>query len=283
MIGAAGVLSQSCRAKDRYVILSVSRSALLLRERALPGTRMAEIDPLLATLKPLLRSRGITYKALGRELGLSEPSIKRMLAGRTMTLARLHRVVALLGIDVFELARLAQRERTLARELTLAQEQALAEQTRLFTVFHLLLNRWTPAEITAQFDLGEAELTRWLARLARLDLIDLAPGNRVRLKVSRNLQWRRGGPVRRAYEARVLKEFLLDGLGSDDLHLRFEVREVSRASLAQLQRKLDRLAAEFNETAELETTLARRERLSVGVALICRPWTFSAAIALRRR
>jgi transcriptional regulator with XRE-family HTH domain len=243
---------------------------------------MANTDPLLAALKPLLKARGITYKALGRELGLSEPSIKRMLAGRTMTLARLNRILEVLGTDLFELARIAQRERTLARELTLAQEEALAKDARLLTVFHLLLNQWTVPEISVHFSLAPAELVRLLARLARLELIDLAPGNQVRLKVARNLQWRRGGPVRRAYEAKVLQEFLLDGLGASDMHLRFEVREVSRASLALLQRKLDKLAVEFNETAELETTLPRRERLSVGIALICRPWTFSAAAALRR-
>lgn len=35
---------------------------------------MASPDPLLAALKPLLKARGITYKALGVDLGLSEPS-----------------------------------------------------------------------------------------------------------------------------------------------------------------------------------------------------------------
>ena len=59
-------------------------------------------------------------------------------------------------------------------------------------------------------------------------------------------------------------------------------RTLPRASLALMQRKLDRLAAKFNETAELEATLPRRERLSVGIALVCRPWTFSATAALRR-
>ena len=59
-------------------------------------------------------------------------------------------------------------------------------------------------------------------------------------------------------------------------------RTLPRASLALMQRKLDRLAAKFNETAELEATLPRRERLSVGIALVCRPWTLSATAALRR-
>lgn len=247
-----------------------------------PRHAMASTDPILAALKPLLKARGITYKALGAELGLSEPSIKRMLSGHTMTLARLNRILEVLGTDLFELARLAQRERTLPRELTLQQEEALAKDARLLTVFHLLLNEWTAAEISGRFALAGPELVRLLARLARIDLIDLGPGDRVRLKVARNLQWRRNGPVRHAYEAKVLQEFLLNGLGASDMHLRFEVREVSRASLALMQRKLDRLAAEFNETAELETTLPRRERLSVGIALVCRPWTFSATAALRR-
>jgi hypothetical protein len=41
-------------------------------------------------------------------------------------------------------------------------------------------------------------------------------------------------------------------------------------------------AVDLNVTAELEATLPRRERLSVGIALVCRPWTFSATAALRR-
>ena len=242
---------------------------------------MPSPDPLLAALKSLLKACGITYEALGAELGLSEPSIKRVLAGHTMTLARLNRILEVLGADLFELARIARRERTLPREPSLQQEEALAKDARLPTVFHLL-NEWTAVEISGEFALAGPELVRRLTRLARIDLIDLGPGERLRLKVARNLQWRRNGPVRRACEAKVLQEFLLNGLGAPDLHLRFEVREVSRASLALMQRRLDRLAAEFNETAELEATLPRSARLSVGISLVCRPWTFSATAALRR-
>ena len=50
-----------------------------------------------------------------------------------------------------------------------------------------------------------------------------------------------------------------------------------------MRRRLDRLAAEFNELAELDGILPRRERVSVGLALACRPWVLSATAALRRR
>ena len=45
----------------------------------------------------------------------------------------------------------------------------------------------------------------------------------------------------------------------------------------------ERLAAEFNELAEVDSTLPARRREGVGLLLACRPWTFSAMMALRRR
>jgi len=244
---------------------------------------MAQAEQIVAALRRALKSRGITYRQLAGALGVSEPTVKRLFAGRAVTLARLESVCELAGIDFYELARAARREAALPRELALEQEEALARDARLLTVFHLLLNEWTAPEILADYALAEAELVRMLLRLERLGLIELATGNRVRLRCDRHVDWRRDGPVRRAYAERVLREFLPPGGAETVADLRFEVRELSASSLAVIRRRLDRLAAEFNELAELDGTLPRRERTSVGLALVCRPWVLSATAALRRR
>lgn len=62
--------------------------------------------------------------------------------------------------------------------------------------------------------------------------------------------------------------------------LRLEVRELSAASLAVMRRKLERLAVEFNELAEMDSSLAIENRQSVGMVLAIRPWVFSFVSAM---
>jgi len=120
--------------------------------------------------------------------------------------------------------------------------------------------------------------TRWLVRL-----IDWDAGERVRLRVAKDFVWRAGGPVKKAYGLRVTAEFLRSRFSGPLELLRFEARDLSPASAAMLRRRLERLAAEFNELAEVDSTLPARRREGVGMLLACRPWAFSAMLALRKR
>ena len=104
---------------------------------------------LVEALKKLLKSRGITYRALAASLGLSEPSIKRLFSERTFTLQRLEKMCAVLEVDFFELAKLARGAAASVDEMTLEQEKALAGDSKLLGVFYLLFNDWQPADIKA--------------------------------------------------------------------------------------------------------------------------------------
>ena len=66
-------------------------------------------------------------------------------------------------------------------------------------------------------------------------------------------------------------------------HIRFEFRELSKASAALLQRKIDGMAADFNEMAELDGTLPSSQRVAVGFMLATRPWDIESITGLRRR
>ena len=50
---------------------------------------MSELDQLIATLKRQLKARGMTYRDLAGELGLSEASVKRLFASGSFSLERL--------------------------------------------------------------------------------------------------------------------------------------------------------------------------------------------------
>src|SRR3546814_15423464 len=87
---------------------------------------MAERDQLLRALKQVLKLRGMRYSDLARGLGVSEPTVKRMLSTGRIDLARLERICGLLDIDLFELVRVARGARAEREHLEPVQEEALA-------------------------------------------------------------------------------------------------------------------------------------------------------------
>lgn len=240
-------------------------------------------SPMVDALKKLLKARGLTYRQLALRLGLSEPTVKRLFSGGRFTLARIEQILEVLESDFLELARLAGAGRHSIGELSDAQEEALAADPVLLGVAYLLLTGSTPARIRAQFDVGEAELVGALARLDRLRIIDLMPGNRVRLRVARNMRWRPDGPLSRRYRTQAIGDLFASSFAQPLEKIRFLAGELTPASIGVLQKKLDAIAAEFTELLELDAGAAARERRNVGLVLAIRPWTFPVVAALRRR
>lgn len=234
-------------------------------------------------LKRSLRARGLTYGALARELRLSEASIKRMFSRGTFTLSRIEQILAVLDLELEEVARMSRSAEAQARELSLEQESALAKDERLLSVFWLLQNDWRFAEIVEAFAISRAELTGACARLEKLGLIDWRPGDHVRLKVAKDFAWRSGGPVKKVYGRRVMQEFLQGRFDAPLELLRFESRVLSAESAMVLKRRLERLARDFNEFAEADASAPSARRTSVALLAACRPWEFSVVNALKRR
>jgi len=234
-------------------------------------------------LKKCVRAHGMTYAQLARALGLSEPSVKRMFSRGTFTLQRIEEILALLELDLYEVARMSRGAPSGPVELTTEQESALAKDERLLSVFWLILNDWRFDELTEAFAISHNELTLAYAKLARLKLIDWGPGERARLRVPKDFRWRAGGPVKKAYGRRVTQEFLQGRFDAPLEMLRFETRELSVESAAVLKRRLERLVAEFNDLAELDTRTSSPRGVGVALLVACRPWQFSVVNALKRR
>jgi hypothetical protein len=238
---------------------------------------------IVEALKKSLRARGMTYAALGRELRLSEASVKRLFSRGTFTLSRIEQILRVLEMDLADVARMARGTEHEAAVLSLEQETLLASDERLLSVFWLLLNGWRFDDIVEEFVITRTELTLALAKFERARLIDWDTGERVRLRVAKDFIWRPGGPVKKAYGLRVTAEFLRSRFAGPLELLRFEARDLSPASAAVLRRRLERVAADFNELAEVDSTLPARRREGVGLLIACRPWAFSAMNALKRR
>jgi transcriptional regulator with XRE-family HTH domain len=237
---------------------------------------------LTAALKQCLKSRGVTYGSLAEELRLSEASVKRLFSERSFTLKRIEAICSVLGMDFYELARLAGGHQAGESRLTREQERGLAADPKLLLVFQLLLNDWSAENVMADYAISRAEWGRLLSKLDRLRLIALQPGNLVRLRTSRRIAWRKDGPVRAAYQKLVLSEFFEVSFDGARAVLHFEGKELSATSVAVMKRKIERLTAEFNELSEMDATLKPSERTSVGMIVALRPYVLSQFKRLTR-
>ncbi len=242
---------------------------------------MTDGQQLIETLKKLLKAQGLTYADVAARIGLSEASVKRLFSARTFTLNRLEEFCRVLEIDFFELAKIARGRTAEAREMSEKQETALAHDARLLGVFYLLLSDWTASEILASYEILSTELTRLMVRLDRLGLIDLLPRDRVRVKVPHHLRLQPGGPIHRVHGTRVVSDFIAAEFNRIGGYFRFEYRELSKASYELLQRKLERVTAEFLELAELDSTVSPKRRETTGILLAMRPWALSLVTGLK--
>jgi DNA-binding Xre family transcriptional regulator len=250
---------------------------------------MNETSSMLDTLKRCLRARGMTYRRLGRALGLSESSVKRLFADESFTLARLERVCSALDMTVADLARMTSGASAVRSALvqpstlTLEQERILAGNATLLACFYLLLNGRSVEETERRLGLSPRAMRTFLGRLAAARLVDIDGRRQVRLQARLPIIWRTDGPVRKLYERQVRAEFLQGAFSANDEALSFHSAELSPASVRILLRKIDRLAADFADLAALDVQLPSRDKTSVALLLACRPWVFSMFSAYRAR
>ncbi|HTQ77374.1 MAG TPA: helix-turn-helix transcriptional regulator [Burkholderiales bacterium] len=237
---------------------------------------------IVETLKRVLKARGMTYAELARALRVSTPTVKRMFSEKSFTLERLEAILGVLETDLYEVAKLAREANGGGKgELSVEQETALAKDTRLFSIFWLVTNEWTFDEILAEFRVSAAQLTAYYARLARLRLIDWRPGNRTRLTVPKRYVWRRGGPLRKVYGARVINEFVRSRFDSPVDAFHFDAVELTHDSALVVKRRLERVAAEINALIEADAAAPAKKRVALGVLLAFRPWANSIVHTLR--
>jgi DNA-binding Xre family transcriptional regulator len=243
---------------------------------------VSESAQIIDVLKRQLKSRGITYRDLAKQVGLSEASVKRVFAEETFTLQRLEKICDAIGITVGELVKSASSAADARSQfLSIEQEELLASDAKLLACFYLLLNGHSAGEVIERLDLTERSLRSLLVKLDAVRLVELLPKLKSRLRVGPVITWRVDGPVHRLYEHQVKAEFLQSEFQGACEALHFRSAELSNASAQILRRKLNQLVQEFGDYAALDVNLPASEKHSVALLLAFRPWVFSMFGGLR--
>jgi hypothetical protein len=236
---------------------------------------MVQTTLLINTLKKALKAHGKTYADVARQLQLTQASVKRLFSEKSFSLQRLDQVCQLIGMEISDLVQMmnegAQRKITQLRE---EQEQEIVSDLELLLITFCVLNRWSFEEITNYYNIPELRCIQKLAKLDRLKIIELLPKNRVKLLAAADFSWRENGPIQRFFQEKVEADFFRSRFDKDTEQLVVINGMLSQSSNVVFQRKMERLAREFNELNNDDAGLPLDQRHGTTVVLAIRQWKY---------
>jgi DNA-binding CsgD family transcriptional regulator len=205
-------------------------------DRPADARRHCQSKMLKTVLKQQIRIRGMRYKDIADQLEVSVMTVKRYLNSERVPVEVLEDIGACLGLGLLELAELAKADSGgEALDLELQQETALASDYALALMRLLLYSGMTVSEIMDEYDIDEPTVVGLLTRLDRLKLIELLPGNRVRIRGTRYVEWKRGGPIRHTIQNDIRDHFVDMDFAGTDAFFGYETVRLTRSSIRQLE------------------------------------------------
>jgi DNA-binding Xre family transcriptional regulator len=244
---------------------------------------MSQSKGLVKTLKQVLKQQGKTYKELAEFLELSEASVKRLFSEHSFSLERLEKVCEFAQIEISDLVEIMQESQDKISSLSFEQEKELVRDLKLLLVANCLLNHWTFEQIVETYQVEDLEGIQLLAKLDRMKIIQLLPGNRVKIMVSRNFGWLEHGPIQQFYEQSVQADFFKTSFTGPGEFRIFLNGMLSRASNQTIKNRSERLAQEFNQLHAKDQQLSLDERFGTSLILAMRPWELEVFSKLRRQ
>jgi len=225
---------------------------------------------LLLALRSVFRQKGITYRDAARGLKLSEVSIKRLFSEQNCSLKRFEQLCEFAGTDFGELMAIVESQQQQLSELTLEQEQQLVSNTSLLLVAVCIINHWSFEEILSNYRFTTPELTGMFTRLDRLGIIELLPGNRYRLRISRRFKWQPRGPIQTFFVQSIQQAYLQENTDNTGNHFRFVWGMLARESVDELNRKIVRLIDEYLKIVEQDVRIPVGDKLTSSLLIMFR-------------
>jgi transposase len=221
-------------------------------------------DKLLLTLiRQEARRQGLRMRDLASRMRVSEPTVKRWLAGKGVSLKAWTELLAALGLTLQEALEQVRKVTLHQLEYTEKQEKALSRTPGLLAFYQQLLLGRSIQELQAEHRLSERAVREYLRRLDEIDLLRWEKGLGFRLLKKGEPRWRKNGPLARAFRKAALDEFLgkhLDGL-------KLGIYSLPEAEAERLQQQVQSLYLEAWK-AEENSKQRKSARRSMGLAVL---------------
>lgn len=244
---------------------------------------MAQVDTLVETLKSALKSHNLKYRDVAETLQLSEASVKRLFSTRSFSLQQVQQICLMMAMEISDLVQLMTERQARLQQLSEAQEEEIVRDTGFLIITVCVLNRWTLEDMLHHYTFTEHEVVQKLARLDRLKIIELLPKNRIKLLVAPNFSWRKNGPIQKFFLSTIEKELFTAQFDKADHKLVVLNGMLSPQSNGELQKKIERLAREFDQLNNADAGLVLAGRQGYTLVLALRNWQYEQLYKYRRR
>lgn len=240
----------------------------------MPKSEMQKNLPMLQALRSLVKNSEVTYEQLGQKMKVSPDTIKRLLNGKVaITLERVSQICDILGIDMFELARLSKYGDSSQPDfLSWEQETALAENEILFVVFYLTVMEFSYERIIKEYKITKDQLLKIALRLESLKILELHPKNKLKMRVYRKSRWNLNGPLHHKYMIPMAVDFVTDVYRTPDSFKFFFNCPMSKDSKETVIRKMRELGREIEHLSEMDLNVKNRADTTLNILMTAKPW-----------
>ncbi len=233
---------------------------------------MTQTPALIQGLKAALRSGGITYSQVAKQLNMSEANIKRMFSEKRFYLDTFDKICEIAGLDILELAKQVSANKQLIEQLTESQEMELVKDQKQFFITYLVVHGLPIREIQNKYKIEYPDIVTALTHLDRLGILELHPNDRIKLLISPNFSWRNNGPIQKYFVNKLQGDFLNYSFSDEDEAFTFLSGISSKRLREKFVGKLRRLSQDFNNDIQIESGQAFENRQVTGMMLAIRTW-----------
>lgn len=219
---------------------------------------------LLKALRGVAKAKLYTSARLAKKLGVSEVTVKRWFSGQTCTLGNIFEICEILGISFFDLVSLVKEDEEVDYHLTQEQEIFFSKKPAMFGLFKQLHRGMSLQAIISFWGLSESIFFTALRAIEKQGLIEVQPGNRVRMRVRGHIRYTHRGPLAKTILKPQIGQFLdhVDRvLENDDVCMHTAEVELSDLHIAELVEEIHGLGAKYRARAFRDQSLLPPEKL----------------------
>lgn len=236
---------------------------------------MLQTKEILLALKRALKSHGKTYADVAEVLDLSEASVKRLFADGQMSLQRLEQILQMLSVDFAELVELMQQARQEVELLSFEQEAQIAKDSVLLVVALSVINGFSFADLQQHYRFDQHTLVQKLAHLDRLKMLELLPGNRIKMRIANNFRWRKDGPIQNFFLERIAQDFFSGRFDTSNEKLLVVNTVISSTTNAEVQKAMEAFVNEVYALTHKDKLLPIDDRHGNTLVVALRQWQAS--------
>ena len=217
-----------------------------------------EYRQIAAALYRVMKGRKITFGELGKRLGVSSRTAKRIIHGDDYSISKVAEVCEAIGIRFFDLMQLAHEEEESSFEMTMEQEEFFAASVKHYRFLQLIKRGKTLVEIRSEQQLTKKDTDRYLRDLEKLGLVDRCPDEKFKIKVRGGHNFIRKGPLEKAIAWKDTERFtkaIYERTGDLQAFSTSSGTAVSAKTNESFKKEAEALAAKYRLIGQRERSL----------------------------